>query len=63
MKRTVINQNAPKPLGPYSQAVEAGNFLFVSGQLAIDPMDFAAEASASVASNSTVSINDDFSSC
>ncbi len=39
MKRTVINQNAPKPLGPYSQAVEAGNFLFVSGQLAIDPMD------------------------
>ena len=39
MKRTVINQNAPKPLGPYSQAVEAGNFLFVSGQLAIDPKE------------------------
>ncbi len=39
MKRTVISQNAPKPLGPYSQAVEAGNFLFVSGQLAIDPKE------------------------
>jgi len=39
MKRTVLSQNAPKPLGPYSQAVEAGNFLFVSGQLAIDPKE------------------------
>jgi 2-iminobutanoate/2-iminopropanoate deaminase len=32
----VLTQNAPKPLGPYSQAVQAGNFLFVSGQLAVD---------------------------
>lgn len=39
MKGTVISQNAPKPHGPYSQAVEAGNFLFVSGQLAIDPKE------------------------
>ena len=39
MKKTVIIQNAPKPLGPYSQAVQAGNFLFVSGQLAIDPKE------------------------
>jgi len=39
MKRTVLSQNAPKPLGPYSQAVEAGNFVFVSGQLAIDPKE------------------------
>jgi 2-iminobutanoate/2-iminopropanoate deaminase len=36
MKKTVTSQNAPKPLGPYSQAVQAGSFLFVSGQLAID---------------------------
>jgi len=35
MKKTVITKNAPKPIGPYSQAVQAGNFLFVSGQLAI----------------------------
>ena len=39
MKKTVITQNAPKPIGPYSQAVQAGNFLFVSGQLAIDPKE------------------------
>lgn len=30
--------NAPKPIGPYSQAIQAGRFLFVSGQLALDPM-------------------------
>jgi 2-iminobutanoate/2-iminopropanoate deaminase len=39
MKKAVYSQNAPKPLGPYSQAVQAGNFLFVSGQLAIDPKE------------------------
>jgi 2-iminobutanoate/2-iminopropanoate deaminase len=39
MKKTVINQNAPKPIGPYSQAVQAGNLLFVSGQLAIAPKE------------------------
>ena len=37
MKKVVLSQNAPKPIGPYNQAVQAGNFLFVSGQLAIDP--------------------------
>jgi 2-iminobutanoate/2-iminopropanoate deaminase len=37
MKKIVLTQNAPKPIGPYSQALQAGNFLFVSGQLAIDP--------------------------
>jgi 2-iminobutanoate/2-iminopropanoate deaminase len=37
MKKIVCSQNAPKPIGPYNQAVQAGNFLFVSGQLAIDP--------------------------
>jgi 2-iminobutanoate/2-iminopropanoate deaminase len=29
--------NAPEAIGPYSQGVRAGNFLFVSGQLPIDP--------------------------
>jgi 2-iminobutanoate/2-iminopropanoate deaminase len=29
----------PKPAGPYSQAVKAGKFLFVSGQLLIDPKE------------------------
>lgn len=31
-------QGAPKAIGPYSQAVFAGDFLFVSGQLPIDPL-------------------------
>jgi 2-iminobutanoate/2-iminopropanoate deaminase len=34
---TIINtSNAPAPIGPYNQAVLAGNFLFVSGQIALD---------------------------
>jgi 2-iminobutanoate/2-iminopropanoate deaminase len=37
MKETVKTQNAPQPLGPYSQAVKVGNFLFVSGQGPINP--------------------------
>ena len=39
MKKAVLSQKAPKPIGPYNQAIQAGNFLFVSGQLAIDPKD------------------------
>jgi reactive intermediate/imine deaminase len=31
--------DAPKPVGPYSHVVEAGDFLFVTGQLATDPDD------------------------
>ncbi len=38
MKKSIINTtNAPSPIGPYSQAVVAGNLLFISGQIAIDP--------------------------
>jgi 2-iminobutanoate/2-iminopropanoate deaminase len=37
MKQIINTENAPKPKGPYSQAVKADKFLFVSGQLAIDP--------------------------
>jgi 2-iminobutanoate/2-iminopropanoate deaminase len=33
----VFTPQAPKPLGPYSQAVISGGFLFCSGQVAIDP--------------------------
>ena len=39
MKKVVLTQKAPKPIGPYNQAVQVGNFLFVSGQLAIDPKE------------------------
>jgi 2-iminobutanoate/2-iminopropanoate deaminase len=37
MKKPVLSPNAPKPIGPYSQAIKADDFLFVSGQLPIDP--------------------------
>lgn len=36
MKHVINTEKAPKAIGPYSQAVEAGGFLFVSGQLPID---------------------------
>jgi 2-iminobutanoate/2-iminopropanoate deaminase len=39
VRKIVLTQNAPKPIGPYNQAVQAGKFLFVSGQLAIDPKE------------------------
>jgi 2-iminobutanoate/2-iminopropanoate deaminase len=37
MKKVIKTENAPKPAGPYAQAIKAGKLLFVSGQLAIDP--------------------------
>lgn len=38
MSKKIINSpKAPAPIGPYSQAVLAGNTLYVSGQIAIDP--------------------------
>ena len=36
-RQAVATDNAPKAIGPYSQAVRAGNLLFVSGQVPIDP--------------------------
>lgn len=36
MKRIIHTTDAPQPIGPYSQAVIAGNLLFVSGQIALD---------------------------
>jgi len=36
-KNIITTSNAPAPIGPYSQAVQAGNFLFISGQVAINP--------------------------
>ncbi len=38
MKKEIIKtENAPAPIGPYSQAVAYGNLVFVSGQIAINP--------------------------
>lgn len=36
-KKIIKTDHAPAPIGPYNQAVEFGNLLFVSGQIAIDP--------------------------
>ena len=39
MEKTIINTaDAPAPIGPYNQAVFAGNMLFISGQICIDPV-------------------------
>ena len=37
MKEIISTTNAPAAIGPYSQAVKAGNLLFVSGQVPLDP--------------------------
>ncbi len=35
--KSIFTVNAPAPIGPYSQAVNAGGFLWASGQIALDP--------------------------
>lgn len=37
-KQTINTLNAPAPIGPYSQAVKAGGVLYISGQIAINPV-------------------------
>jgi 2-iminobutanoate/2-iminopropanoate deaminase len=37
MKKIIFTEKAPKPIGPYNQAVMANNTLFVSGQIPLDP--------------------------
>mgnify|MGYP001214024427 FL=1 len=36
MKTEIYSNNAPKPIGPYSQAIKHGNMIFISGQIAMD---------------------------
>jgi 2-iminobutanoate/2-iminopropanoate deaminase len=38
MKRIINTPNAPLPIGPYSQAVEINDFLYISGQLPVNPV-------------------------
>jgi 2-iminobutanoate/2-iminopropanoate deaminase len=39
MSKQIINTpNAPAPIGPYNQSVKAGGLLFISGQIAMDPV-------------------------
>ena len=45
MEKTIINTpSAPAPIGPYSQAVQVGSLLFISGQVAINPANGNVEA-------------------
>jgi 2-iminobutanoate/2-iminopropanoate deaminase len=37
MKKVITSRDAPAAIGPYSQAVEAGDLVFLSGQIPIDP--------------------------
>lgn len=37
MKSPLHSVHAPEPIGPYTQAMRAGDFVFISGQIAIDP--------------------------
>lgn len=37
MKKAIHTHDAPKAVGPYSQAIEANGMLFISGQIPIDP--------------------------
>jgi 2-iminobutanoate/2-iminopropanoate deaminase len=37
VRQAVSTPSAPRAIGPYSQAIRAGSFLFVSGQIALDP--------------------------
>ncbi len=38
MKKQISTKEAPAAIGPYSQAMEVGNFLFCSGQIPLDPI-------------------------
>jgi len=37
MRKVIHSNDAPEAIGPYAQAIEAGDFIFVSGQIGIDP--------------------------
>ncbi len=37
MKKVLSTQNAPQAIGPYSQGIDTGNLVFLSGQIPIDP--------------------------
>jgi 2-iminobutanoate/2-iminopropanoate deaminase len=38
-RRVVVTRNAPAAIGPYSQGIVAGGFVFTAGQIALDPAD------------------------
>lgn len=59
MKKVIFTDKAPAAIGPYSQAIEAGGFLYISGQLPVDPAtgNFAGEDIASQTAQSLKNIS------
>jgi 2-iminobutanoate/2-iminopropanoate deaminase len=58
METKIINTSkAPAPIGPYSQAVKAGNLLFISGQIPIDPATGSVDATDIIAETHQVMHN------
>lgn len=58
MEKKIVNTSkAPAPIGPYSQAVQVGNLLFISGQVAINPATNNVEATDVTAETQQVMIN------
>lgn len=45
MNEVISTEHAPRPVGPYSQAVAGGHFIFLSGQIPLDPQTGAIVAS------------------
>ena len=58
MEKKVINTgNAPAPIGPYNQAIQFGNMLFISGQVAINPASGNIDATDIVGETQQVMLN------
>jgi len=57
MKRIIETDKAPKAIGPYSQAVMAGDFLFLSGQLGLDPATMKLKGESAVEQAAQVFVN------
>lgn len=53
MKEIIATASAPAAIGPYSQAVKAGNLLFVSGQIPLDPATGAVIPEATIQAQTT----------
>ena len=46
MREVIATNDAPKAIGPYSQAIKANGFVFISGQIPLDPATQAAHSMA-----------------
>jgi len=56
-KKVIKTTNAPDPIGPYSQAIKAGNMLFIAGQVAINPATGNVEAEDITGESTQVMLN------